>query len=224
MPPIVSIVGKSDSGKTTLLEKLVAEVKSRGYRVGSIKHDTHGFDIDHEGKDSWRHKKAGAAAVIISSPQKVAVIKDADEDKPLDTLAAQYLQDVDIVFTEGYKREDKPKIEVFRKEMHRERLCQGDDNLIAMASNEPFHLTVPCYDINDIQGLADFIEERFLSGGPDSSASLVLDGRCVPLKPFIEELFVNTISGMVAALKGGKGVRSIQLSINLPARGEDSKQ
>ena len=66
MPPIVSIVGKSDSGKTTLLEKLVAAIRSRGYRVGTIKHDTHGFDIDHEGKDSWRHKKAGARTVVLS--------------------------------------------------------------------------------------------------------------------------------------------------------------
>ncbi len=218
MPPIVSIVGKSDSGKTTLLEKLVAEVRSRGYQVGSIKHDTHGFDIDHEGKDSWRHKKAGAVAVIISSPQKVAIIKDTDEDKTIDTLAAQYLQDVDIVFTEGYKRENKPKIEVFRKEKHRERLCQDDENLIAMASNQHFNLGVPCFDINDTQGIADFVEARFLKSGGTASVSLVMDGQYIPLKPFIEEMFVNAISGMVAALKGGKGARSIQISVRLPEK------
>jgi len=216
MPPIVSIVGKSDSGKTTLLEKIVAEIRSRGYRAGSIKHDTHGFEIDHEGKDSWRHKKAGSAAVIISSPNKIALIKDTEEDKPIDTLAAQYLQDMDIVFTEGYKRENKPKIEVFRKEMHRERLCKDDDNLIAMASDQHFDLTVPCFDINDIQGIADFVEERFLKSGPSASVSLVMDGSYFPLKPFIEEMFVNTISGMTAALKGGKGARSIQISVTLP--------
>lgn len=166
MPPIISIVGKSDSGKTTLLEKLIAEIRNRGYRVGTIKHDTHGFDIDHEGKDTWRHKKAGASTVIISSPQKVAVIKDTEEDRAIDSLAAEYMQEVDIVFTEGYKRENKPKVEVYRKEMHRELLCQGDDNLVALASNQPFDIGVPCFDINDVKGLADLIEQKFLKSNP----------------------------------------------------------
>jgi len=94
MPPIISIVGKSDSGKTTLLEKLLAEIKNRGYHSGIIKHDTHGFDIDHEGKDTWRHKKAGASTVIISSPNKIAVIRDIKEEKVLDAIAAEYLQDI----------------------------------------------------------------------------------------------------------------------------------
>ncbi|MBN2467250.1 MAG: molybdopterin-guanine dinucleotide biosynthesis protein B, partial [Deltaproteobacteria bacterium] len=107
MPPVVSIVGKSDSGKTTLLEKIVTEITRRGYRVGSIKHDTHGFDIDHKGKDSWRHKQAGSSTVVISSPWKLAVVKDTDQDTPLNHLAATYFDDVDIIFTEGFKREAK---------------------------------------------------------------------------------------------------------------------
>jgi molybdopterin-guanine dinucleotide biosynthesis protein B len=76
MVPIVSIVGKSGSGKTTLLEKVIKELTHRGYTVGVLKHDAHGFEIDHEGKDSWRHKKAGASTVALSSPEKFAVIKD----------------------------------------------------------------------------------------------------------------------------------------------------
>ena len=162
MPPIISIVGKSDSGKTTLLEKLIVEIRSRGYRVGTIKHDTHGFDIDHEGKDTWRHKQAGAATVVISSPAKIAVIKDVEKEKTLDFLAENYFQGVDIIFTEGYKRENKPKVEVYRKETHRELLCTNDENLIALMSNHPFDMKVPCFDINDIKGLADLIEEKFL--------------------------------------------------------------
>ncbi|OGQ40569.1 MAG: molybdopterin-guanine dinucleotide biosynthesis protein B, partial [Deltaproteobacteria bacterium RIFCSPLOWO2_01_FULL_42_9] len=84
---MVSIVGKSGSGKTTLLEKVVAELTKRGYRVGTIKHDVHGFEIDHEGKDSWRHKMAGAKTVVLSSPDRVAVIKDVDEEWLPDKLA-----------------------------------------------------------------------------------------------------------------------------------------
>ena len=216
MPPIISIVGKSDSGKTTLLERLIAEIKNRGYRIGTIKHDTHGFDIDHEGKDTWRHKKAGASTVVISSPNKVAVIKDIAGEKSLDNIAAEYLQDVDIIFTEGYKRGNKPKVEVFRKEIHQELLCTEDDNLIAVASNQHFDLKVPYFDINDVKGLADLIEDKFLKIKPSPSVSLILDGAYAPLKPFIQEMFINALTGMVAALKGGKGARSIQVSINLP--------
>ena len=216
MPPIISVVGKSESGKTTLLEKLIAEMKNRGYRVGTLKHDAHSFDIDHEGKDTWRHKKAGASTVAISSPTKVAVIKDIAPEASLETIAAVYLQDVDIVFTEGYKRGSKPKIEVFRKEAHRELLCTEDDNLVAVASNQSFDLAVPCFDIDDAHGLADLIEDTFLKTKLSPSATLVLDGVYAPLKPFIEAMFINTLTGMVAALKGGKGARSIQLSITLP--------
>lgn len=218
MPPIISIVGKSDSGKTTLLEKLLAEIKSRGYHVGIIKHDTHGFDIDHEGKDTWRHKKAGASTVIISSPNKIAVIRDIKEEKVLDAIAAEYLQDMDIIFTEGYKRGNKPKVEVFRKEVHQELLCTEDDNLIAVASNQHFDLKVPYFDINDVKGLADLIEDKFLKTKPLPSVSLILDDKYAPLKPFIQEMFINTITGMVAALKGGKGAQSIQISITLPVK------
>jgi len=216
MPPIVSIVGKSDSGKTTLLEKLIKEIKSRGYRVGTVKHDTHGFEIDHEGKDTWRHKKAGASVVVISSPNKIAVIKDTEEEKNLDSISAEYLSEVDIIFTEGYKRGNKPKVEVFRKELHQELLCTEDDNLIAVVTNQAFPLKVPCFELDDVKGLADLIEEKFLKVKSNPEVSLLLDGVNASLKPFIQEMFINTITGMVAALKGGKGARSIQISVTLP--------
>lgn len=162
MIPIVSIVGKSDSGKTTLLEKLIGELNRRGYRVATIKHDVHGFDIDHEGKDSWRHKRAGARMTIISSPQKVAVIEDVDHDHEIAELRERYIRNVDLIMTEGYKRNPHPKIEVFRQELHRELLCNAGDNLLALASNKSMDVGVPCLDINDTRGLADIIENTFL--------------------------------------------------------------
>jgi len=163
MPPIVSIVGNSDAGKTTLLEKLIAEITARGYRVGTVKHDVHGFDIDHEGKDSWRHKRAGANTVVISSPRKVAVVKDADTEETLDSLASKYFQDVDLILTEGYKKEDTPKIEIFRSLVHKTPLFRGDERLVALVSDTSLDLDVPCFDLEDTAGLADFVEERFLS-------------------------------------------------------------
>ncbi len=161
--PIVSVVGKSDAGKTTLVEKLVPELKARGYRIGTIKHDVHGFDIDHEGKDSWRHKHAGAHTVTISSPKKVAVIKDVEAEETIDGLASKYFQNVDIILTEGYKKQHKPKIEVFRNQVHDEPLCRKDDSLVAIVSDVPLDLGVPRFELDDIKGLADFVEARFLS-------------------------------------------------------------
>lgn len=161
MIPIVSIVGKSDSGKTTLLEKLIPELKKKGYKVATVKHDVHGFDIDKEGKDTWKHAKAGADAVIISSPSKLAMIKQVDEEYSLDKIGA-VIKDVDIILTEGYKKANKPKVEVFRSGVHKELLCTKDDNLIAIASDKKFNNGVPCFDINDAKGLADLLEKTFL--------------------------------------------------------------
>ncbi len=161
--PIVSIVGKSDAGKTTLLEKLVPELKARGFTIGTIKHDVHGFDIDHEGKDSWRHKQAGAHTVTIASPRKVGVIKDVKTEETLDGLASKYFHDVDIILTEGYKKQNKPKIEIFRPAVHDTPLCKNDESLVALVSDAPLDLGVPRLALNDIKGLADFVEKTFLT-------------------------------------------------------------
>ena len=162
IPPIISIVGKSDAGKTTLLERLVPELRARGYRIGTIKHDVHGFEIDHEGKDSWRHKQAGACAVVISSPNKVALVKDVETEETLDSLASKYFHDVDIILTEGYKKGNKPKIEVFRSQVHNTPFCKGDKNLVALVSDTSLDLGVPRFELDDIKGLADLLEKRFL--------------------------------------------------------------
>jgi molybdopterin-guanine dinucleotide biosynthesis protein B len=163
MIPIVSIVGKSDSGKTTLLEKIVRELRSRGYRIATIKHDAHSFEIDHEGKDSWRHKRAGANMTIISSSTKMALVADTDHDHSLSELRDKLISDMDLIISEGYKRETHPKIEVFRSEMRRDLLCEKDDNLVAIAgdpSNPPEG--IPVFDLNDPGPLCDFIVKRFI--------------------------------------------------------------
>src|SRR4030042_3390165 len=123
MIPIVSIVGKSDSGKTTLIEKLLPELGRRGYRVATVKHDVHGFEVDREGKDSWRHKKAGAHTVVLSSPQKVAVIRDVERDLTLEEIREKFIRDVDLILSEGYKNDVQPKIEGFRKGKYKDLLC-----------------------------------------------------------------------------------------------------
>lgn len=165
--PVVSIVAKSGTGKTTLLEKLIVELKGRGLRIAAVKHDAHSFEIDHEGKDSWRLTQAGADTTIITSPAKVAVMKKnrPGQEPSLYETIATYCGDVDLVLTEGFKKSSMPKIEVHRVERSATLLCRGeerDESLIAVASDEPLQLDVPVYDINDAAGLADFIVARFL--------------------------------------------------------------
>lgn len=158
--PVISIVaGKSNSGKTTLLEKLICEAKHRGWRVGTLKHDVHGFVMDQPGKDSWRHAQAGADVVAISSPQRIAILESVVEDQPLDVVLAR-IQGVDVIFTEGYKQGNKPKIEVFRSAVHQE-LYSKPEELIAIASDIIFDIGVPCFGLDDAKGLCDLIAEKF---------------------------------------------------------------
>ncbi len=165
MVPILSVVGRTNSGKTTLMEHLIPELKRRGYRVGTVKHDVHTFDMDCPGKDTWRHAEAGADTVVISSPSRVACIKKVGEDTPLDSLAAAYLEDVDIIICEGYKRDNKPKIEVVRSEVGSQPICGRDDNLIALVTDVECDLGVPCLAPGEGGGaVADLVEEKFLGG------------------------------------------------------------
>src|SRR4030066_803890 len=166
MIPIISIVWKTESGKTTLIEKLVPVLTQRGYRVATVKHDVHGFEVDREGKDSWRHKQAGAHTVVISSPNKVALIRDVEKDLTLDEIRGKLIQDVDLILSEGYKKDIQPKIEVFRKEKHKELLCKKEDNLVAIVSDRAFRVGVPCFGLDDMKGLGDFIEITFLRSKP----------------------------------------------------------
>jgi len=214
MIPIVSIVGKSDAGKTTLIEKLIPELVRRGYRVATVKHDVHGFDVDREGKDSWRHKHAGAHTVVISSPEKLALIRDVDHDADLAELRDKYIQDVDLILSEGFKKNNQPKIEVFRKEKHQELLCRREDNLLAIASNQPWDVGVPCFDINDARGLVDLIEEKFLRHRPTAGVRLRVNGKEIPLSAFVQKSIRGTLGGMVSSLKGCEDPQDIEIKIS----------
>ena len=158
--PVISIVGgKSNSGKTTLLEKMIREAKRRGWRVATLKHDVHGFEMDQPGKDTWRHGQAGADVVALSSPHKIAILESVTGDQPLDEVLAR-IQGVDVIFTEGYKSGNKPKIEVFRSAVH-QGLFSKPEELIAIASDIIFDNGIPCFGLDDAGGLCDLIEEKF---------------------------------------------------------------
>jgi molybdopterin-guanine dinucleotide biosynthesis adapter protein len=160
MVPTISVVGKSDSGKTTLLEKLIPALIDRSITVGTIKHDAHDFEMDRPGKDTYRHFHAGANRVMIAAVHKIALIQRTEGGAmSLDDLVDRFFGDVDLVLTEGYKSGNKPKIEVFRSQLHSAPLCSADDNLIAFVSDVPFteRPEIPLFGPDDIAGIADFI-------------------------------------------------------------------
>ncbi|MBN2284653.1 MAG: molybdopterin-guanine dinucleotide biosynthesis protein B [Deltaproteobacteria bacterium] len=161
--PILSIVGRSNSGKTTLIEKLVRRLVGEGYRVATIKHNRGGFDIDHEGKDSWRHKQAGARMTVLASPGRVAVIEDVGRDLSIGELRERYVHDVDIIIVEGFKANPYPKIEVSRSVTGQELLCSVDDNLIGVATDRPVVPGMTRFDIDDIEPLFEHIVDLFLT-------------------------------------------------------------
>lgn len=162
MIPIVSVVGWSDSGKTTYLEKLIPQLTRRGYRICAVKHDVHGFEMDTPGKDSWRLKQAGAAVSVVSGPDKIAVIADTGRDLTLSEIRDRFVSEVDLIISEGFKKDDHPKIEVFRKGVRDRLLCTAADKLIAVAADCPVDTDVPVVDLDDVAAMADLVEKTVL--------------------------------------------------------------
>ena len=166
-PPVLSVVGFSDSGKTTYLEKLIPALKSRGIRLGVIKHDAHSFDIDIPGKDSWRLTQAGADITVISSPAKIAILEKWSQEEDLFRLTGRLKGKVDLVLTEGYKRDKALKIEIRRAAKNREAFCE-DAELFAIASDFALDnkAAVPVLPLDDAEPMADLIL-KFLEEGSD---------------------------------------------------------
>ena len=157
---MVSIVGNSGSGKTTFIVRLIPELIRRGLKVGTLKHDVHGFEMDKPGKDSWRHKQAGASATIISSPKQIGMVKDVDHDHSPDELLPLVFG-VDIILAEGYKRGSLPKLEIFRPEISSSPLCKDDENLLALISDTHIDLDVPQFSFKDMDGIVGFLIAHF---------------------------------------------------------------
>jgi molybdopterin-guanine dinucleotide biosynthesis protein B len=172
VPPIVSFIGRSNSGKTTLIEKLIPEFISRGYKIGIIKHSGHPFDVDTEGKDTWRYRKAGADAVIAAAPGEITLIRNHSCQTP--EALALYCQGMDLVIVEGFKQGRQPKIEVYRKVQPEGPLFNEHipimaivtdatpDELSQKSLHAPLPPEFPLFTPKDIKKIVAFIENRFL--------------------------------------------------------------
>ena len=167
-PPIVSFVGYSGSGKTTFIEKLIPALTDRGIKIAVVKHDAHGFQMDKPGKDTWRHKQAGAGATVIISRHQIGMVMDVDKE-PAPHDLADLLSFAHIIITEGYKHGPYPKIEIFRPEATENKLPVGqeDETLLALVSDTRTGLSVPHFTLADVEGVARFLIDHFrLTGSP----------------------------------------------------------
>jgi molybdopterin-guanine dinucleotide biosynthesis protein B len=162
-PPVVSVVAKSGTGKTTFMERLIPALKDRGLRVGVVKHHGHPTSFDVPGKDTYRHAQAGADVVVGASAVQVAIFRQEDGSADLDEVIARHCGGLDIVLTEGYKRGSYPKIEVHRSERSDELLC-GPEELLALVSDTAWSLDVPQFGLEDAAGVADFLVRWCLGG------------------------------------------------------------
>ena len=161
-PPIVSIVGRSGSGKTTLIERLIPVLAGRGLRVATVKHHRHSTPVDVPGKDSWRHARAGASAVVVAGAAEIAFFRPAGRPQGLEEIVREFVSDADLVLTEGFKQGAAPKIEVARAAQGLDLLCGPADNLIAVVTDRALAMEVPRFGLDAINPLADFIAARFL--------------------------------------------------------------
>jgi molybdopterin-guanine dinucleotide biosynthesis protein MobB len=210
MVPILSFIGSSESGKTTLLESIVANLKLRDYKVVIIKH-AHAFELDKEGKNSWRFSKAGADTVVVTSPEELAIMKKTDHDYSPQEITRLIRGDVDIVLTEGFKLGSTTKIEVHRKEQGKD-LLVPPDQLLAVVTDERLNIETPQFDHGDIGGITKFIE-KWLSEQKKEDIELVVNDILVPLNPFVKNFIMRTLVGMVSSLKGTSEIESLQISL-----------
>ncbi|HSW58514.1 MAG TPA: molybdopterin-guanine dinucleotide biosynthesis protein B [Dehalococcoidales bacterium] len=207
MPPVVSIVGKSSTGKTTFLEKLVRELKARGYRVGTIKHSHHSIDFHDPKKDSFRHAQAGAAATLVSSTTSFQIIKPVPRELNVEELVRHFGNDFDLILTEGFSRGNAPKVEIHRKEAGP--LLEVASKLFAVVTDEPLDTDAQQFGLEDIKGVADLIENRFIKPG-QPRLSLYVNGRAVEISAKQAALLKNLVNDLEPDFKE-TGINSLEL-------------
>jgi molybdopterin-guanine dinucleotide biosynthesis protein B len=208
MPPVVSIVGKSRSGKTIVIERLIGELKSRAYRVATIKHAPQGASFDEPGKDSWRHIEAGSETVVVSSPNNVVLVKPVSEDTPVEEIVRLLGEDYDIILTEGFKQGSAPKIEVHRRDAGAP--LKDIKKRVAIVTDEPLETKARQFSFEDKKSLADLLEKGFIKPQKER-ISLYVNNTPVPLTTFPKRIIKNVLVAMVSCLKGVKEVTSLQI-------------
>jgi molybdopterin-guanine dinucleotide biosynthesis protein B len=158
--PILCFVGRSNSGKTTLIERVIPELVRAGYKVATVKHAGHGFDLDTEGKDSWRHKRAGASSVMVLSKGSMAMFADVPDQMKVEEVRDRFLDHTyDLIIAEGWKNEGYPKIVIVREQIGE--IPVSSEGLLAVVSDKSVDVDVPLFGLDDVVGLAALIMKQF---------------------------------------------------------------
>jgi molybdopterin-guanine dinucleotide biosynthesis protein MobB len=210
MKPILSFIGKSESGKTTLLGDVIAHLKQRGLKIAVIKH-AQKFELDKQGKDSWQLSRMGADTVVVSSPEELAVMKKTEHSLTLQEIARLIDSDVDLILTEGFKKSSAMKIEVHRKEQGAG-LLVPPEQLLAVVTDEPLNVKVPQFNRDDTKGLANLIE-KWLQKQPKQEVEIFVNNSFVPLNIFVKDIIIKTIVGMISSLKSIGNINSLRISL-----------
>ena len=216
MQPIISIVGKSESGKTTLLEGLIGGLKQRGYKVAVVKHSGEDFELDTAHKDSWRFSRAGSEVSAISSAHQLAVMKNLARDLEPRELAQFIGSDYDLMLTEGFKQSNHLKIEVHRKEQGKE-LLSPPQQLLAVVTDEPLSVDVPQFSREEIAEIVDLIEKTLLVRRKEEDVDLFVDETCIPLNKSMQNVLFRTLLAIVSAVKGIEKVNSLRIYLRRKA-------
>ena len=210
MQPIISIVGKSDSGKTTLLEGLIAELKRRGHKLAVMKHSAEDFELDAANKDTWRFSHAGSEVSAISSGHNLAVFKHLERDFSPIELSHFVSWDCDLVLTEGFKQSDCPKIEVHRKEQGAG-LVSPPHQLLGVVTDEPLEVDAPQFSKDEFHRIVDLIEQTTIA--QHDEIDLFINDNYIPINPSFRNLLTRTLMAMVSGLKNVEIVKRLHLSL-----------
>lgn len=216
MQPIISIVGKSESGKTTLLEGLIGGLKQRGYKVAVIKHSGEDFELDTANKDSWRFSQAGSEVSAICSAHQLAIMKKLERDLEPRELAQFIGADYDLMLTEGFKQSNHLKIEVHRKEQGTE-LLSPPQQLLAVVTDEPLSVDVPQFSREEVTEIVDLIEKTVLTRRQEGDVDLFVDETCIPLNKSMQNLLFRTLLAIVSAVKKIEKVNNLRIYLRRKA-------
>ncbi len=191
--------GISDSGKTLLMRKLIGELKSRGYTLSVIKHCPHGFDLQEKGKDTSQFMEAGSDSVCMYSPDGIVVFQQKKTELDVKKISREYLEGSDFILVEGAKSDKElKKIEMLRKGFSEKILCSPEE-LIAVVSDFDVGKDLPVFHPEDIEKIADFLENYPHEKEPE--LRLDIDDVSIPMNPFVQKIFSNTLMGMIRSLE-----------------------
>lgn len=194
MPPVVLFIGRAKSGKTTLLEKIIAELTDRGYNVATVKHTFHDIEPDIQGKDTWRHINAGSKITTLATNNTIILVRPGKESVNVDDIIQLYGENYDIVLIEGFKQSDYPKIEVHRKAIGP--ILNNINNMVAYASDEELDTDCKQFNLDDSKSIADFIENAYLQS-PSIRSSVYINDSLIS-----DDISDLTLNNIISSLSG----------------------